>query len=153
MAKEYDLSRRDEKVEEFVITGICNGDSMEESAMKLQLDKPYLFPRYRKLYAEFDDLCWAATDAYCDKLENQLMYIYQQFPQDEKTARGMSDNIKKRLEYLNPKKYSPKQQHDITMQMPDISKALDEAERRVIESTKNVVQLTPAKKKERHDGD
>lgn len=146
MAKQYDLSRRDEKLEELCISGICQGDSMEESAMKLQLEKPYLFPRYKKTHPDFEDMCMAALDAYCDRLENELKYVFQKY--DEKTARGMSQNYIKLLEFYNPKKYSPKQQHDITMQLPDISKALDEAERRVVEAAKNVIQIPASKKKE-----
>lgn len=132
-------------MEEAAVTGICEGDSMEESALKLELEKPYLFSKYRKMYADFDDDCIAALDAYCAKLENDLKTVFQKY--DEKVARGMSQNIIKLLEFYNPKKYSPKQQHDITMQMPDISRALDEAERRVIEATKNVVQITAPLKK------
>jgi hypothetical protein len=146
MPKIYDLSRRDESAEEKCLSGITQGDSMEESAMKLGLEKGYLFPKYRKLYLDFDESCLAALDQYCDKLENDLKYIYQKY--DEKTARGMSQNIIKLLEFYNPKKYSPKQQHDINMTLPDIGKALDEAERRVVEATRNVVQLNAPKKKE-----
>lgn len=143
MPKQYDLSRRDETTEEKVVSGICEGDSMEESAMKLGLEKSFLFPKYKKLYPDFEDMCLLAIEALGDKLENDLMYVCQKY--DEKSARIMSDNIKKRLEYINPKKYSPRQQHDITVGIPDIGKALDDAERRVVEAN-TVVQLTGKKK-------
>lgn len=146
MAKIYDLSRRPDKLEDEVIAGICDGDSMEQSARKLELELPYLFSKYRKAYPDFDEDCAAALEAYCDRLENDLKYVYQKY--SPKEADGMSKNMIKLLEFYNPKRYSPKQQHDITMQMPDISKALDEAERRVVEATKNVVQITASKKRD-----
>lgn len=132
------LERLTEEVELMACEAIANGDSFKAVSEKMGLTQGQLVT-YRRLFPDFQMRVAEAKESLCEDLEDDLLQIPHKYDKD--TAKLLSANTIKYLEFNNPKRYSPRQQFDMSVTI-DIAGALDRAEQRVIDVVAtNVVPL------------
>jgi hypothetical protein len=135
-------TRLSQEQEQVIFDKVLEGSKLIDISKLIGFSR-YEFVTYRKNFPEFNDKLEAARNDYCDYLEDMLLDLPTRYDSD--TAKQLSTNIMKILEYRNPKRYSPKFQHDIQVTV-DISGSLDRAERRVLESNiSNVIAIDSAR--------
>lgn len=139
------IKRRPIEDEDKAIELAVEGKTLVDIAKILGFTSKYAFTNYRHKFEDFNQRLDHARSDYCDDLEDQLLTIPMEL--DCKTAQILSNNIIKILEYRNPKRYSPKYQHEIQVTV-DISGSLDRAERRVQATVSNVIEIQAANAKQ-----
>ena len=119
------IERKSPEIEEMACEMAGNGDRFELIARQMGLRSAGQLLQSRTAHPAFDDEFTMALYNYCEFLEQELLEIpHREYPMDQ--ARLLSQNIMKVLEYRNPKKYSPRQQVDMNVNV-DFGKALDRA--------------------------
>ena len=129
---------------DLAINLVLEGQKFTDIAKKLGFKNRQEFHNYCRSHPEFKERLDQARNDYCDHLEDLLLDVPIRYHGE--TAKVLSQNIMKILEYRNPKRYSPKFQHEITTTI-DIASSLDKAERRVLDITQsNVIAIDSLKK-------
>lgn len=108
------------------------------------------FNAYIRKFPEFAEQVQDAEIEYSRTLEKQLMSIPHIYAAD--VARVLSSNIIKRLEAIDPRRYSQKVQHEISAG-PNMMKAIEDARARSVEpvSIGNVAFLNHGIRKEENE--
>lgn len=129
--KPLEIKRLDDSVEQIAFDMAIDCKTLKEIGLKLGFQTPTQFSRYRVAFPEFDAELTKMREYACEYLEDRLLTVADEF-NDARRADIMSRNILSIMAFRNPKKYSPKQQIDVNVSV-DIVKALESAERRIID--------------------